>query len=316
VTLSHRQYQSPSDFDAIGAFLINHYQPDNRDGNWNQPCWEYMHSHPSLDEAHLSKIRIWQEVGGEVAEAGGEVAEAGEEVAEIVAVVNYETALGEAFFQLKPGYEFLKPEMLAYAETTLYGTTPGGERTLQVYINDFDTAFEELVKAKGYEMKPAWARPVSKFTIPHPFPTVDVPQGFRLKSLAEDNDLQKIHRVLWRGFNHQGEPPEDEIEGRRKMQSGPNFRHDLTIVVEAPDGAFVSFCGMWHEKTNHIAYVEPVATDPDYRRMGLGKAAVLEGIRRCGAEGATVAYVGSDQQFYKAIGFKTLYNSNCWVKSL
>lgn len=26
---------------------------------------------------------------------------------------------------------------------------------------------------------------------------------------------------------------------------------------------------------NKVAYVEPVATDPDYRRMGLGKAAVL-----------------------------------------
>jgi predicted N-acetyltransferase YhbS len=71
---------------------------------------------------------------------------------------------------------------------------------------------------------------------------------------------------------------------------------------------------MWYEKANRIAYVEPVATDPDYRRMGLGKAAVWEGIRRCGVEGATVAYVGSDQRFYHAIGFKTLYYSNCWVK--
>jgi len=142
-----------------------------------------------------------------------------------------------------------------------------------------------------------------------------LPEGFRLKSLADDNDLRKIHRVLWRGFNHEGEPDED-LEGRRKMQSGPNFRHDLTIVVEAPDGNFVSFCGMWYEKTNRIAYVEPVATDPDYRRMGLGKAAVWEGIRRCGAEGATVAYVGSDQEFYHAIDFNTLHYRNCWTKCL
>lgn len=44
-------------------------------------------------------------------------------------------------------------------------------------------------------------------------------------------------------------------------------------------------------------YVEPVATDPDYRRMDLGKAAVLEGIRRCGELGAEVAYVGSVKDF-------------------
>jgi predicted N-acetyltransferase YhbS len=71
---------------------------------------------------------------------------------------------------------------------------------------------------------------------------------------------------------------------------------------------------MWYEPVNRIAYVEPVATDPDYRRMGLGKAAVLEGIRRCGELGAGVAFVGSDQFFYTAIGFKVVYKSNCWVK--
>lgn len=71
---------------------------------------------------------------------------------------------------------------------------------------------------------------------------------------------------------------------------------------------------MWYEPVNKIAYVEPVATDPDFRRMGLGKAAVWEGIRRCGVLGATVAYVGSDQEFYKAIGFTKRFDSNCWVR--
>jgi predicted N-acetyltransferase YhbS len=98
------------------------------------------------------------------------------------------------------------------------------------------------------------------------------------------------------------------------MQSGPNFRKDLTIVAEAPTGDFVSFCGLWYVGRNKLAYVEPMATDPDYRRMGLGKAAMMEGIRRCGGEGATVAYVGSDQEFYLAAGFRKLFDSRCWLK--
>ena len=100
------------------------------------------------------------------------------------------------------------------------------------------------------------------------------------------------------------------------MQSGPHFRKDLTIVVQAPQGDFVSFCGMWYESTNRLAYVEPVATDPDFRRMGLGRAAVLEGIRRCGELGATVAYVGSNQLFYQSLGFQLIYTSNCWTRHL
>ncbi len=34
------------------------------------------------------------------------------------------------------------------------------------------------------------------------------------------------------------------------------------------------------------------------------------------ALGATVAYVGSDQAFYRAIGFEKVYHSECWVKHL
>jgi predicted N-acetyltransferase YhbS len=48
--------------------------------------------------------------------------------------------------------------------------------------------------------------------------------------------------------------------------------------------------------------------------MGLGTAAVLEGIRRCGELGAKVAYVGTDKSFYLAMGFKKLFTLNCWIK--
>jgi GNAT superfamily N-acetyltransferase len=289
-----RNYNKPEDFKLVGDFLIKHYQQDNRDGNWLQPTWEYMHSHPMMDESALDRIGIWENLG------------------EIVAVVHYESTLGEVFFQTHPDYSHLKPDMLDYAEKQLLGVTKSGRSYARVYVNDFDTEFEENVQSRGYQRTPDFDRPLSKLTIPNSFPKITLPEGFSLKSLQDDNNLQKIHRALWRGFNHKGQPPEDGVEDRRKMQSVPNFRKDLNIVVEAPDGFFVSYSGTWFEGTNHYAYVEPVATDPDCRRMGLAKAAVLEGIRRCGELGATVAFVGSDLPFYMAIGFKKIYTSNCW----
>ncbi len=294
--INHRQYCSPDDFKLVGDFLMTNFQLGNRDGNWLQPTWEYMHSHPYLDESSLGKIRIWEDSG------------------EIVAVVHYESRLGEVFFELHPGYIHLKPAMLEYAENHLYGETETGGRYVRAYVNDFDQEFEALVKVRGYEINEKYARPISQLVIPQSFPRIELPEGFRIKSLADENNLMKIHRVLWRGFDHEGEPSVEGIEDRKKMQSTPNFRKDLTIVVEAPTGDFVSFCGTWYESVNEIAYVEPVATDPDFRRIGVGKAAVQEGIRRCGALGATVAYVGSDQEFYKAIGFTKSFDSNCWIK--
>ncbi len=50
--------------------------------------------------------------------------------------------------------------------------------------------------------------------------------------------------------------------------------------------------------------------------MGLGPAVVLEGIRRCGKLGATVAYVGSAMVFYRSFGFTPLYCSSLWEETL
>jgi predicted N-acetyltransferase YhbS len=291
-----RHYDSEADFTAISDFLTRHYQPGNRDGNWFQPIWEYAYTHPWFDESALGQIGIWEDGG------------------EVVGVATYESRLGEAFFNTHPAYAHLKREMLAYAEENLCRTREDGGRYLKVYVNDFDTAFEAVVAARGYQLDPPSHRPMSRFVIPAPFPPIRLPEGFCLRSLADENDLRKVHRVLYRGFNHPGEPPADGIEGRKRMQSGPHFRRDLTIVVRAPSGDYVSYCGMWYDQANRVGYVEPVATDPDYRRRGLGRAAVLEGIRRCGQLGATVAYVGSDQPFYLAIGFRKLFMVNCWLK--
>jgi len=205
---------TPADFSRVSDFLIAHFQTDNRDGNWLQPTWEYMHSHPMLDESSLSRIGIWETPQG------------------IVGVANYESVLGEAFFQQHPQHTDLKPAMLDHTEAHLCGRTPSGEPFLRAYVNDFDDEFEALVQSRGYELVEDEDRPLSHLKLTADMPRPGVPQGFRIKSLAEDNDLRKIDRVLWRGFNHPGEPPEDGLEGRRKMQSGPNFRKDLTIVIE------------------------------------------------------------------------------------
>ncbi len=86
-------------------------------------------------------------------------------------------------------------------------------------------------------------------------------------------------------------------------------------MVESPKGDFVAFGGLWFDPVNRISFVEPVATDPEYRGMGLGTAVVLEGVRRCSELGATVAYVGSDLPFYQAMGFKKLFTLNCWFRT-
>lgn len=94
----------------------------------------------------------------------------------------------------------------------------------------------------------------------------------------------------------------------RKRFGAPHLNMNLRLLVVAPNGDYASHCGMWYIPGSDYAYVEPVFTLPEYRKMGLGKAAVLEGVKRCGKLGAKQAYVISSQQFYYSIGFYPIQN--------
>jgi ribosomal protein S18 acetylase RimI-like enzyme len=156
----------------------------------------------------------------------------------------------------------------------------------------------------------------SKYDLTRPIPEATIPDGYRLQSLLAENDHRKINRCLWRGFNHDGEIPDEDLNAPAVAQHAPNFRKDHTIVAVAPNGNYVSYAGIWYVPENRLAYVEPVATDPDHRRLGLGRACVLETLRRVQAAGAEVAWVGSDQPFYAAMGFHKRFQRNLWVKWL
>jgi len=299
MSIKLRHYGRADDYERIGRFLVTSGTPANRDLNWLRSRWDYMHTHPALDRATLSRIGIWEADG------------------EIVAVANHEDRPGTVYCHFAPAHRAtLAAATIEYAEQHLRGVDAGGVEYLRVYAHTEDDALNEALMARGFEHDgKSDATATMTLEGPESIPEAPLPAGFSLFSLAEQDDLVKVHRVMWRGFNHAGEPPAEGLIDRALMQSGPHFRHDLTMIVVAPDGNYASLAGHWYEPVNRTAMVEPVATDPTYRRLGLGRAAVLAGLRRCAAEGATKAYVGSEQQFYYAIGFAPGYRYLRWSKS-
>lgn len=97
------------------------------------------------------------------------------------------------------------------------------------------------------------------------------------------------------------------------MQSGPNFRKDLTTVIKAPNGDYACYAGMWFDSVNKYAYLEPLATVPEYRRMGLATYAVVEGMKNTKALGAAYCYGGVPES-YCTVGFETICHRELWKK--
>jgi predicted N-acetyltransferase YhbS len=203
--------------------------------------------------------------------------------------------------------------MLQYAQDAL-ARVEDGKRKLTLWINAPDRELEQLARRAGFTQAVDAPDVIAQFDVGGPFPAISLPEGFTLTDRAETNDLRQINRVLWRGFNHGGPPPDEYVAGRADVEKAPLYRPELTVMVQAPDGNLVSYCGIWYVPANRLAYVEPVATDPDYRRRGLARAAVLEAIRRASLLGATRVIVGSGLAFYRAIGFRPLYRIHPWHK--
>jgi len=300
--VQRRSYRYPEDFEDVGAFLVRTYAATaaGPHRNWLRPRWEYMHYHPAIygRESEFERCGLWTDGN------------------RIVAAVHFEHRMGVVYVQLDPMYASLKRDLLTYAIEHLSGEFKAGP-AVHVYLDEDDAGFGVVAESLGFaKMSEEQAEVTTRLPASRVPEQVHVPDGFEVLGMDEDDDVAKVHRVIHRGFDHDGEPPEDELDDRRRKLSAPGLRKDLTIVARAADGRFVSFCGMWIDSENRVAYVEPVATDPDYRRMGLGTAVVLEGVRRCVAEGATVAYVGSDQPFYLSMGFEVCAKHTLWRKLL
>lgn len=281
-----------SDYKKVREFLIGLNRKQIKYPGFTWSRWEWMTTHSMLDRKALGKIGIWEDDG------------------KIVGLATYEGSLGDSYLFTTDGYKYLESEMIKYALGSLCG-----EQGLRVIIDNNDRDLQRTARDLGFIATPKQEN-VALIDITDKL-TYNLPEGYKIVSMADGWDYYKYNAVMWRGFNHQGPPPEtdENISSRREMLSSPMIVPEIVVAVAAPDGRYVSHCGMWYTPEDDYAYVEPVATDPDYRMKGLGKAAVLEAVKRCGQLGAKTAMVGSSQQFYYSIGFYPIYTGSWWIPS-
>ena len=253
-------------------------------------CGAWDWAAPPIWHQDLSnKIGLWEDNG------------------KLVALATYESKLGEGFLCLDESYSSLKPDLIAYAKKNLHDC---GKLILS--LPDGDSEFGRIAIRQGF--RPTEHCDRSLVLDIDMLQTYTLPDGFSFVSMADDWNWYQYHRVMWRGFNHEGRPPynDERISERKALLSIPLIKPEIKLCVVAPDGNYVSHCGMWYQPDDFYCYVEPVATDPEYRKMGLGKAVVLEAVRRCGELGAKQAIVGSNQQFYFNIGFYPIQTFTHW----
>ncbi len=289
--ISERRYKLLADFTAVHSFLTDIYSLDTLNSYLLPQFFEYAHTHPFFHHQLTHRFGLWED--------GGKLA----------GIACYEMNIGEIFLVTDRDHTFLLPEMLTFAEKEL-SVINNNKQTLSVWVTDKETDKIELLARNGYTK--VHTEPVRIFSYNKPFLDGKLPDGYTIISLEDENDLKKINDCLWKGFDH-GDKPDDDLDGRMLMQSGPNFRKDLTTVIKAPNGDYACFAEMWFDEKNKYAYLKPLATVPEYRRMGLATIALTEGMKKTKAHCATYCF-GGVPKFYTAIGFETICHREMWEK--
>ncbi len=280
--------QSP-DYEEIRDFLLRLASP-----LFTFARWDWMITHPLLEHQFLGKIGLWRNPARE-----------------ICAAALFDCQPGETYLLALPEYQnILFPEMIEYAVRNL---NQGSHFSLVVEKRNHE--LQHAASQAGF-VKSGDTEAVAMFDSQLTSTDYALPDGFTITDMEETPEAGKFARAICRGFEDAC-LPELTAEFEALAQAGLNRSHvdrTLKIAVLAPDGTMVCTCGLWHDARSRFAVVEPLATVPEFRKLGLARAAVYEGIRRVSARGTTQVLVGSDQPFYYKIGFSPLLTAEKWEK--
>jgi len=99
------------------------------------------------------------------------------------------------------------------------------------------------------------------------------------------------------------------------------YRAARDYVIRMNDGAFAGHLTWWIDETGQTASLEAVATVPEYRRQGIMRRAITDGLNMLKAEGVRYAYVSTSARnparfLYEGVGFAQLGKTYLYEKRL
>mgnify|MGYP004702199189 CR=1 FL=1 len=171
---------------------------------------------------------------------------------------------------------------------------------MQVWITDKEKNKQELLASHGYSL--AHSEPVKIFTYGAPFAKRILPEGFTIID-GINVDFAKLSECFWRSFDHDEIPPAENIDSNIKCWNAPRADLKLMTIAVSPNGEYACALEMWFDPQNKYAYLEPLATVPKYRRLGLATICLTEAMKKTKKLGATYCF-GGGREFYTCIGFK------------
>jgi mycothiol synthase len=184
---------------------------------------------------------------------------------------------------------------------------------------DCDPQREALLTARGYVKNDAPWLICTLRSLEDSIPSPDLPEGFTMRSAEgfhEADALGEVHSSAFDSEWQQGE--------YLQVMRSPGFEVERELVMVAPDGHLAAFLIYWLDPVTKCGLFEPVGCHKDFRRRGLTRALMYEGMRRMVEHGMIKAMVchevaeenPASAGLYASVGFQPIYRVSDSRKTL
>lgn len=294
--IRQRAYQGVNDYKRLRQLLLDTGAPTHLPLNCSVgdlDWWRFGHG--SL----MSEVCIWENWQGELTGAAW-------------------LEDGEINQFISPSDRDVEGMMYCWAETRQRQLS-GSTEQINIIAWSFrgDNFRETLLSRRGY-VKDGSCLLHRKRILTGMLPSPILPSGYFIRQIDGQHELDQRTAIHCRAFN----PSHYSAERHRSVMNAPTYRQDLDLVAITPNGDFAAFILLWYDPVNKHGVIEPMGTDPAYRRQGLGKALLAEGIQRLRALGATQSQVcthvsnSGANQLYESSDFCVFAYQDRWVKTL
>lgn len=253
--------------------------------------WRLMYNH-HFDAAN--NVHLWEDEAGNL--------------------IGFTWFYPDAHLEIHTPYAELWPEMLAWGIQRMRAI--GKSETLGVSATSAETALIAFLESQGFAFDEAYdARQSLNLTNAIAVPSI--PEGFTLRVAPTNNQIEQRVKIHHAAFNSEWVT----VEGYRNVMRDPTYDPNLDIFILAPDGRFAAFCLAWADSVTGVGDIEPIGVHPDFQRQGLGRAIMLEALRRLAAKGMNrvvlSTYVKNERalNLYKSLGFEVIYDERAYKKS-
>ncbi len=134
------------------------------------------------------------------------------------------------------------------------------------------------------------------------------PSGYTVRPLAAEEELEAyvlLHRSVFGSKNM-------TAEWRGRTLRHPDYKPELDLVVQSPDGRLGAFCICWLDPESGDGRVEPLGCHKDFRHLALGRVALSHALHRLQSLGAQHIFVETDSyrdtafRLYESFGFEVV----------